>query len=123
VNPVGMNGIASQGQTPRNNMVFKTYRYGEDHPAVKGRNLTPRGRLEDGPLSVSDADDRAGITYELDVVNDRAVIVNDRARHVEITCYDLRGAFLGTVHDGYLDAGRHIMNVPSATIVVTMRYP
>ena len=123
VNPVGMNGIASQGQTPRNNMVFKTYRYGEDHPAVKGRKLTPRGRLEDGPLSVSDADDRAGITYELDVVNDRAVVVNDRARHVEITCYDVRGAFLGTVHSGFLESGRHVMDVPGATIVVTMRYP
>ena len=123
VNPVGMNGIASQGQTPRNNMVFKTYRYGEDHPAVKGRNLTPRGRLEEGPLSVSVADERAGITYELDVVNDRAVVFSDRARHVEITCYDVRGAFLGTIHDGQLDAGRHILNVPSATIVVKMRYP
>jgi hypothetical protein len=123
VNPVGMNGIASQGQTPRNNMVFKTYRYGEDHPAVKGRKLAPRGRLEDGPLSVSDADDRAGITYELDVVNDRAVVVNDRARHVEITCYDVRGAFLGTVHSGFLESGRHVMDVPGATIVVTMRYP
>jgi len=123
VNPAGMNGIASQGQTPRNNMVFKTYRYGEDHPAVKGRKLAPRGRLEDGPLSVSDADDRAGITYELDVVNDRAVVVNDRARHVEITCYDVRGAFLGTVHSGYLESGRHVMDVPGATIVVTMRYP
>ena len=123
VNPVGMNGIASQGQTPRNNMVFKTYRYGEDHPAVKGRKLTPRGRLEDGPLSVSDADDRAGITYELDVVNDRAVVFNDRARHVEITCYDVRGAFLGTVHSGFLESGRHVMDVPGATIVVTMRYP
>jgi len=123
VNPVGMNGIASQGQTPRNNMVFKTYRYGEDHPAVKGRKLTPRGRLEDGPLSVSDADDRAGITCELDVVNDRAVVNNDRARHVEITCYDLRGAFLGTAHSGYLESGRHVMDVPGATIVVTMRYP
>jgi hypothetical protein len=104
-------------------MVFKTYRYGEDHPAVKGRKLTPRGRLEEGPLSVSDVVERADITYELDVVNDRAVIVNNQGQHVEITCYDLRGAFLGTVHDGYLDAGRHIMNVPSATIVVKMRYP
>jgi len=121
VNPVGMNGIASQGQTPRNNMVFKTYRYGEDHPAVKGRNLTPRGRLEEGPLSVSDVGESADITYELDVVNDRAVIVNNQGQHIEITCYDLRGAFLGSIHDGHLDAGRHIMNVPSATIVLKVR--
>lgn len=121
VNPVGMNGIVSQGQTPRNNMVFKTYRYGEDHPAVKGRTLTPRGRLEEGPLSVSDAVERASITYELDVVNDRVVIINDRAHDIEITCYDLRGGLLGTVHSGYFEAGRHIMGVPSATVVVRLR--
>ncbi len=123
VNPVGMNGVASQGQTPRNNMVFKTYRYGLDHPAIAGRTLTPRGRLEEGPLSVSVADERAGITYELDVVNDRAVVMNNRPQHVEITCYDVRGAFLGTAYSGYLESGRHVMDVPSATIVVKMRYP
>lgn len=121
VNPVSMYGITSQGQTPRNNMVFKAYRYGEDHPAVKGRNLTPRGRLEEGPLSVSDVVDKAGITYELDVVNDRVVIISERTQDIEITCYDLRGALLGTVYSGYLEAGRHIMGVPSATVVVRLR--
>ena len=120
VNPVGMNGVVSQGQTPRNNMVFKTYRYGLDHPAFAGRTLTPRGRLEEGPLSVGEVIEHMGITYELDIVNDRVVVTNNNVQRVVISCYDLRGAFLGTAHDGTLEIGRHVINVPSATIMLQL---
>lgn len=121
VNPVGMNGIVAQGETPRNNMVFKTYRYGEDHPAVKGRNLTPRGRLEEGPLSVNESITGLGISYELDILNDRAVVTNDVAQQVDISCYDVRGTYLGTAFSGLLNAGRHVLDVPGATILLRVR--
>ncbi|MBU3699082.1 MAG: hypothetical protein FGM33_03600 [Candidatus Kapabacteria bacterium] len=121
VSPVIMNGIATQGQTPRNNMVFKIYRYGPDHPAVAGRTLTPRGRLEDGPLSVSTSDDGKGLTCQLDVLQSRLVITADTDRHVTIDAYDLQGRLLGRVANEDLAAGTHVRSVPPGTYVVSMR--
>ncbi|MBT7163708.1 MAG: hypothetical protein HN849_02840 [Victivallales bacterium] len=33
--------------TPMTNAVFRAYRYGPDHPALKGRDLTPKGTITD----------------------------------------------------------------------------
>ncbi|MFN9954284.1 MAG: hypothetical protein ACK55I_14405, partial [bacterium] len=51
VNPVGQNNvIIQQGSMPRNNMVFKIYRYAKDHPAFAGKTIRRLGRIEDGML-------------------------------------------------------------------------
>lgn len=121
VNPVGMNGISSQGQTPRNNMVFKTYRYGLDHPAVAGRSLTPRGRLEEGPLSVSMDVDGMSVSYDLDILNNRVVMITDREMQGTVATYSIRGEFLGIVHEGVLRQGRTVLTVPSNTRLVRFR--
>jgi len=115
VNPVGMNGVSSQGQTPRNNMVFKTYRYGRDHPAFFGRTLTPRGRLEDGPLSVSMDLDGMNVSYDLDILNNRAVMISEREIYGTVGTYSIRGEFLGIVHNGLLRQGRTVLSVPPDT--------
>ena len=112
---VGMNGIVSQGQTPRNSMVFKTYRYGLDHPAVAGRNLTPRGRLEDGPLSVSMDEGAPGVSYELDILNNRAVISSDTEQEVAVSAFSILGEYMGSVHQGTVRAGRTVVAVPHGT--------
>lgn len=118
VNPVWMNGIFSQGQIPRNNMVFKIYRYGLDHPAVAGRTLTPRGRLEEGPLSVSIEDAASGVTCELDILNDRAVIASDTEQEVTVFAYSILGEFMGSIHQGVVRAGRTVVAVPPDTRLV-----
>lgn len=118
VSPVGMNGVVSQGQTPRNNMVFKTYRYGLDHPAVAGRNLTPRGRLEEGPLSVSMEDAAPGVGCEIDILHDRAVITTDREQEVTVSAYTIRGDFVGIVLEGSIHTGRTVVSVPHGTRLI-----
>ncbi|MEY3386526.1 MAG: hypothetical protein RIR53_1337 [Bacteroidota bacterium] len=121
VSPVIMNGIATQGQPPRNNIVFKIYRYGPDHPALAGKTLTPRGRLEDGPLSVSSSNDGKGLSCQLDILQSRLVLQVDVDRHVTIDAYDLQGRLLGRVADEELPAGTHVRSVPPGTYVVTTR--
>jgi len=121
VSPVTNTGIASQGQTPRNNMVFKIYRYGPDHPALAGKTLTPRGRLEDGPLSVSPSSDDKGLSCQLDILRSRLVLRVDVDQHVTIDAYDLQGRLLGRVADEELPAGTHVRSVPPGTYVVTTR--
>lgn len=120
VNPVAMNDIVSQGQTPRNNMVFKTYRYELDHPAVAGRNLTPRGRLEEGPLAVSIDDGAPGVSYELDILNDRAVITSQTEQEVEVYAFTILGELMGSVHQGPIRAGRTVVPVPQGTRLITI---
>mgnify|MGYP000029419655 CR=1 FL=1 len=49
INPVGNNNIASQGDMPSQNLLFRAYRYGTDYPAFDGRTLTPQAPLELNP--------------------------------------------------------------------------
>ena len=48
INPEGNAGVASQGNNPQQNNVFRTYRYGPSFPGFEGRDLTPSEPLE-GP--------------------------------------------------------------------------
>lgn len=121
INPVGMSGITPQGQTPRNNMVFKIYRYAPDHPALAGKTLTPRGRLEDGPLSVSDLPREKGLTYLLDILADRVVLHVETDWRVAIDAYDLLGRYLGSAPEEFLTSGMHVRPVPAGTAVISIR--
>ena len=48
INPLGANGLSpvltGGGET---NSVFRAYRYGPDHPAFKGKDLTPKGTISE----------------------------------------------------------------------------
>lgn len=48
INPEGNAGVASQGNNPQQNNVFRTYRYGPSFPGFEGRDLMPSEPLE-GP--------------------------------------------------------------------------
>lgn len=50
VNPVGINGIATQGSTPSNNMVFRCTYYPPDYPAFNGQPLVAGAPIEKNPL-------------------------------------------------------------------------
>lgn len=121
VSPVTNTGITQQGQTPRNNMVFKIYRYAPEYPAFAGKALVPRGRLEDGPLSVSDAMNARGLTHYLDISNNRVVVNVDTERPVTIDSYDVLGRHLGSSTEEVLSPGIHVRSVPDGTIIIRLR--
>lgn len=51
MSPAGLNGnIASQGNNPSNNSVFRAYKYSPFYGAFTGRNLTPTVPIELNPL-------------------------------------------------------------------------
>lgn len=121
VNPVTNTGITPQGQNPRNNMVFKIYRYGPDYPAFAGKSLVPRGRLEDGPLSVADLDAGERREYLVDPANGRVVFRLESEQPVTIDAYDLLGKLLDTSIEGVLPPGVHVRPIPQGTIIVRLR--
>lgn len=121
VSPVSNTGITPQGQTPRNNMVFKIYRYGVDHPAFAGKSLVPRGRLEDGPLSVLDTKSQTPSAHFLDILNHRVVLNLDVERPIIIDAYDVLGRLLGSTVEESLAPGVHVRSVPEGTTVVRLR--
>ena len=55
VNPVTREGVVKilRDSLPMTNAVFRAYRYGPDHPALKGRDLTPKGPITENPSLVS----------------------------------------------------------------------
>lgn len=121
VNPVTNTGIAPQGQTPRNNMVFKIYRYGLDYPAFAGKTLVSRGRLEDGPLSVADSEGSRRSDYLVDPVNHRVVFRLESEQPVTIDAYNVLGQLLETSTEEVLPPGVHVRAVPHGTIIVRLR--
>lgn len=50
ISPVQQNGPVSQGSIPSSNTVFRTYRYGENHPAFATNTIRNYGPLELNPL-------------------------------------------------------------------------
>lgn len=118
VSPVGMNGPVRQGSFPQNNMVFKVYRYGIDHPAFVGRTLRPQGRLEDGPLSVTPFDMSSNVSIVFAPGMDHARITSVDAAFVRIDAFDLIGRWLGTVVDGPVDVGTTTHTVPRGTVLL-----
>ncbi|MBU3741300.1 MAG: arylsulfotransferase [Candidatus Kapabacteria bacterium] len=118
VSPVGMNGTVRQGQIPQNSMIFKVYRYGADHPAVAGRSLTPRGRLEDGPLSVSNAEPVSSLRIAYAPGAEQAMITVTAETDTQLDAFNVLGQWLGTVHDGPLTVGTHTVDVPAGALLI-----
>jgi hypothetical protein len=116
ISPVGMNGTVRQGQIPQNSMIFKVYRYGADHPALAGRNLRPRGRLEDGPLSVSAPTEHSDTHVTFIPGSSIATIHTRRDITVRIDAFDVLGRWLGVVYNGLLSHGTTQLNVPAGAI-------
>lgn len=116
VNPVGQMGITPQGSMPRNNMVFKIYRYGKDHPAFAGKNLKPLGRIEDGTLSVNESPATQGFSAAVDILNQTATVYIQTPGYYNFVAYDLLGRDLGTVFFGELPSGTFTYQVPPHTM-------
>ncbi len=49
ISPVSGTGVVSQGVTPLNNNVFRSYKYPLTYPAFAGKMLTPQGYIELNP--------------------------------------------------------------------------
>lgn len=118
VSPVSQNGITAQGGTPRNNMVFKIYRYGKDFSAFQGKRLTPRGRIEDGPLGVEEVDSHMGYSASINMLANTATVVIQNAEYYRFTAFDLLGRDLGLVFEGTCEPGTYTYAVPPYTMFV-----
>ncbi|MFN4985125.1 MAG: aryl-sulfate sulfotransferase [Ignavibacteria bacterium] len=119
VNPVGQNNtIIQQGSTPRNNMVFKIYRYGKDYPAFAGKTLRRRGRIEDGMLSVTEIPEARGYSASVNLLAQTATISVSTAGSYNFVAYDLLGRNLGTVHIGECSRGTYTFSIPPHTMFV-----
>lgn len=122
VSPVGMNGPVRQGQLPQNPMVFKVYRYGADHPTLAGRQLTPRGRLEDGPLSITEAKSQQDLTVHYVPGSTTAGVTANGDIETRLEAYNVLGQWLGTVYHGALPQGTSSLPVPPGTIGIIRIY-
>ncbi|MBM4178962.1 MAG: hypothetical protein FJ211_06495 [Ignavibacteria bacterium] len=116
VNPVGQNNmIIQQGTVPRNNMVFKIYRYPKDYPAFAGKKLTPRGRIEDGPLHVREDASNSAYRASIDIAKSLLTITIEQAGQYNFVAYDLLGRDLGYVNMGECSAGTYVRDIPMGT--------
>lgn len=119
VNPIGQNGtVTAQGATPRNNMVFKIYRYPKDFPGFQGKSMTRRGRIEDGPLSVDESQLASGYSVGFVIGNEQASIVIDNEAYYRFVAYDLLGRELGIVYEGYCSPGSYTRIIPRGTAII-----
>lgn len=119
VNPVGQNGtIIPQGSTPRNNMVFKIYRYPKDAPAFAGKRLSRRGRIEDGPLSVDQQQANTGYAIGFVIGGDQVSITIEHEAYYRFIAFDLLGRNLGTVHEGHCLPGTSTYPLPRGTTLI-----
>ncbi len=124
ISPVSATGILKQGQKPANNQIFKIYKYSKSYPAFTGRNLTPRGKLEDGPLSASTytptshpTQPRFWFAQNGEVV---VTILEGASGYTsqELHAYDLLGRNLGVVAKPPLPTGVNTFTVPIGTFIV-----
>ena len=120
VSPVGNMGPILQGQTPRNTMIFKVYRFGPDHPALAGKTLTKQGRLEDGPLDVNDAIP-SPTSVQLDVLSRNVYVSVLVSGNIDVDAYDVSGRWLGKVVNEELSVGKHTRHAPHGTYLVVLR--
>jgi hypothetical protein len=119
VNPVSQTGIAKQGETPRNNMVFKIYRYPKDYSAFEGKTLKSLGFIEDGgPLSVSDFNPNNDVSIVIDHFNQVARVSITNAGPYAFSAYDLLGRHLGVIYSGECAQGDHTFDIPRGTMIV-----
>ena len=98
INPIGITGIMSQGDDPRQttNNMFRAYKYSADYGAFDDKILTPGLPIELNPdltqctiLSVADVDFNELSLYPNPVENSLNIVFDDEVEKVEI--YDVQG--------------------------------
>lgn len=117
VNPANLLGIAGQGDTAKNNAVFKIYRYAPDFPGFDGKQLIPNGTVEDGPTSVAETSTPSAITVSLDILAQRATITVTTPGNYHIDAFDILGRYLGSIVNEELAPGTYQRTVPHTTYV------
>ncbi len=109
INPTGSSGTMAQGDNPDDtpNLVFRAFKYGFDHPAFTGRDLTPGDPIELNfeineacdPLSVEEFtfnDLKLFPNPVLDQLTIEATVSID-----QLTIYNSLGAIVGTFNNTY----------------------
>jgi hypothetical protein len=113
MNPVGLKGPVAQGETPMENLIFKTYRYAPDYPGLAGKDLTPIGTIETYRTDVrSDGAQPSAVTLYQNYPNPFNPSTKIRfsipgRAQVSLTVCDMIGRKLRTLVDAPLDAGTY----------------
>ena len=101
------------------NTIFRAYRFGPDHPALSGRDLTPGLTIEDGALSTSIDHERPALLVDLGIdaafpnpFHDSITFSLSTAnpRHLQLVIVDVLGREVRRLVDDLLAAGPHQVN-------------
>ncbi len=132
INPVGILGPVSQGQTPANSATFRVTRYAPEYPAFAGRDLTPGAPVEFNPLpevcvlhtggvgTAPAPDAKMRIFVHGNPLVDQLILKNETENVLSVTVADAfgrlihTGAYAGETIDipcAHWPAGRYVLRV------------
>ncbi|MER3329567.1 MAG: T9SS type A sorting domain-containing protein, partial [Candidatus Kapaibacterium sp.] len=87
VNPTSLKGrISNQGETTNGNQVFRAERISKNHPALVGRDLTPKGYIEAGSDFICELFDSETSVENIDNLN---VLINQYSDRIEIESVEM----------------------------------
>jgi hypothetical protein len=108
--------VPDEGINRDANTIFRAHRFGPDHPALAGRDLTPGLTIEDGALSTSIETETPAKSRHVRIdapfpnpFRERTTFTfsTGGARHVELVVVDVLGRVVRRVVDDVLPAGSH----------------
>jgi len=87
VNPSGFNGLLlNQGEESNSNQVFRVERISKSHPALLGKDLTPRGYIESGSDFTCELYDSE---TSVEINDNMGVIINQYTDRIELESEEL----------------------------------
>lgn len=87
VNPSGFNGLLlNQGEESNSNQVFRVERISKSHPALLGKDLTPRGYIESGSNFTCELYDSE---TSVEINDNMGVIINQYTDRIELESEEL----------------------------------
>jgi hypothetical protein len=104
VNPVSTSGVLTQGDTARNNTIFKARKYAADYPGFAGKDLVPGAPIEVYPVAVDGTPASPGSAGICDAFPNpftgAVQIETSGAPYARLAVYDTRGRRVSLLADG-----------------------
>ncbi len=127
VNPVSRNKILTQGDTPVNNLVFRISRYSPQYSGFAGKDLSPKGPIENYPSGVKNVNETPS-DFKLyqnypNPFNPSTSIKfsipppgtgSKHAAPVRLTVYDILGRQIAVLVNGTKPPGTYLVNFNTA---------
>ncbi len=124
VNPVGKNGVVSQGTAPLQSLVFRSPLYEPGYSGFNGHTLTPGNPIELNPLSYTCsmltglpavAGSAGFVLQPINPFSDEIVLHSQEPiNNATLTLYDLSGRKIASLFNQNLTAGTNNISAPKA---------